>query len=311
MTRQPGGDDWALHRLRHLDRAAALRRSGQARAGRRRRAGRTPAVRGGRRGSAYRCATIPSRMASGPTCAPRGALNPLRCAGTQLRTRDCPRSEVLARAQTGVLDERRTVRLSMDQPPSAEAGASGLNAPVGERGANIGTCRFSLALSGEGARRFGGRWNPPLLFPAIYLADSARAPTPTAARSQRSQRSQKQTAASSCWRPFGLVRATSCSSGDRIRTCDLWVMSQWTGVALGPARLKCAGQVWSAISAITQHSARTQWFRRVSFINPFTNRRRRSRAVRRYLAGLEIWRRIETIENFRESVNAPWPAWGR
>jgi hypothetical protein len=33
--------------------------------------------------------------------------------------------------------------------------------------------------------------------------------------------------------------------------------------------------------------------------------------VRRYLAGLEIWRRIETIENFRESVNAPWPAWGR
>jgi RES domain-containing protein len=63
----------------------------------------------------------------------------------------------------------------MDQPPSAEAGASGLNAPVGERGANIGTCRFSLALSGEGARRFGGRWNPPLLFPAIYLADSARA----------------------------------------------------------------------------------------------------------------------------------------
>jgi hypothetical protein len=175
MTRQPGGDDRALHRLRHLDRAAALRRSGQARAGRRRRAGRTPAVRGGRRGSAYRCATIPSRMASGPTCAPRGALNPLRCAGTQSRTRDCPRSEVLTRAQTGLLDERRKVRLSMDQPPSAEAGASGLDAPVGERGANIGTCRFSLALSGEGARRFGGRWNPPLLFPAIYLADSARA----------------------------------------------------------------------------------------------------------------------------------------
>ncbi len=40
-----------------------------------------------------------------------------------------------------------------------------------------GTCfRYTGAhrdpLSGEGARRFGGRWNPPLLFAAIYLADS-------------------------------------------------------------------------------------------------------------------------------------------
>jgi RES domain-containing protein len=43
-----------------------------------------------------------------------------------------------------------------------------------------GTCfRYTSAhrepLSGEGARRFGGRWNPPLLFSAIYLADSAHA----------------------------------------------------------------------------------------------------------------------------------------
>lgn len=43
-----------------------------------------------------------------------------------------------------------------------------------------GTCfRYTTAhrdpLSGEGARRFGGRWNPASLFSAIYLADSARA----------------------------------------------------------------------------------------------------------------------------------------
>lgn len=43
-----------------------------------------------------------------------------------------------------------------------------------------GTCfRYTTAhrdpLSGEGARRFGGRWNPSSLFSAIYLADSARA----------------------------------------------------------------------------------------------------------------------------------------
>ena len=43
-----------------------------------------------------------------------------------------------------------------------------------------GTCfRYTTAhrdpLSGEGARRFGGRWNPSSLFSAIYLADSAQA----------------------------------------------------------------------------------------------------------------------------------------
>ena len=43
-----------------------------------------------------------------------------------------------------------------------------------------GTCtRYTGAhrdpLSGEGARRFGGRWNPPLLFSAIYLTDSTQA----------------------------------------------------------------------------------------------------------------------------------------
>jgi RES domain-containing protein len=41
------------------------------------------------------------------------------------------------------------------------------------------TFRYTAAsrdpLSGEGARRHGGRWNPPDLFPAIYLADSEQA----------------------------------------------------------------------------------------------------------------------------------------
>ena len=54
-------------------------------------------------------------------------------------------------------------------------------------------------------------------------------PTPTIIRSQRSQ---NETAASCRWRPSGLVRTTFFSSGDRIRTCDLWVMSQTPGVSL-------------------------------------------------------------------------------
>lgn len=42
-----------------------------------------------------------------------------------------------------------------------------------------GTCyRYAAArrepLSGEGARRFGGRWNPPDLFPTVYLAQPLR-----------------------------------------------------------------------------------------------------------------------------------------
>ncbi|MBV8347290.1 MAG: RES domain-containing protein, partial [Mycolicibacterium sp.] len=64
----------------------------------------------------------------------------------------------------------------------SEALDEGLVQRVDARGTTpwSGECfRYTAArrdpLSGEGARRFGGRWNPPLLFPAIYFADSARA----------------------------------------------------------------------------------------------------------------------------------------
>lgn len=61
--------------------------------------------------------------------------------------------------------------------------SEGLNEDLVDRINNLGShswsgraFRYTTAsrdpLSGEGARRHGGRWNPPDLFPAIYLADS-------------------------------------------------------------------------------------------------------------------------------------------
>ena len=51
--------------------------------------------------------------------------------------------------------------------------------------------------------------------------------------------------------PFGLVRATF-SSGDRIRTCDLWVMSQPVAVSPNPFRLKRAAHADSPGLSITR-----------------------------------------------------------
>lgn len=64
--------------------------------------------------------------------------------------------------------------------------SEGLNEDLVDRINNLGSrswsgsaFRYTSAsrdpLSGEGARRHGGRWNPPDLFPAIYLADSEQA----------------------------------------------------------------------------------------------------------------------------------------
>ena len=85
----------------------------------------------------------------------------------------------------------------------------------------------------------------------------------------RSQALTRLTAANSCWRPFGLVRATFFSSGDRIRTCDLWVMSQPVAVSNRPSGLKGAGHAESPVAAITPRITESQQLRRVSFPNPF------------------------------------------
>ena len=70
----------------------------------------------------------------------------------------------------------------------------------------------------------------------------------------------------------------SAGSGDRIRTCDLWVMSQPVAGSHRLARLKPAGYDSSTVQAITPHSTPPRQLRRVSFPNPFPTRRRLARA---------------------------------
>src|ERR1700694_809860 len=60
------------------------------------------------------------------------------------------------------------------------------------------------------------------------------------------------------------------SSGDRIRTCDLWVMSEPVPVPHHHAGLKRAGHDQSPVQAITPRSTSSRQVRRVSFTNPFT-----------------------------------------
>jgi hypothetical protein len=61
------------------------------------------------------------------------------------------------------------------------------------------------------------------------------------------------------------------SSGDRIRTCDLWVMSQ---PVTGSCRRRCLNRArhrWLGVHAVTPRSTPYGQLHRVSFTNPFTN----------------------------------------
>ena len=85
-----------------------------------------------------------------------------------------------------------------------------------------------------------------------------------------SQCFQSKMAASSHWRPFPVVRDHCLSSGDRIRTCDLWVMSQPVAVSRRVPRLKPAGHQELRAEVITSRSTPSRQLRRVSFTNPCT-----------------------------------------
>jgi hypothetical protein len=64
--------------------------------------------------------------------------------------------------------------------------------------------------------------------------------------------------------------AISAGSGDRIRTCDLWVMSQPVPVSHGLPGLKRAGHDQPPVPAITVRLTSSRQLRPVSFTNPFT-----------------------------------------
>lgn len=115
-----------------------------------------------------------------------------------------------------------------------------------------GTCfRYTAAhrdpLSGEGARRFGGRWNPPLLFSAIYLADSAQA---CMVEVERAARTASTTAEKLLEAPYRL---------HTVGTNDLAVLDLTTPEAREAVGLEdedIHGEDWSACQAVG-HAA---WF---------------------------------------------------
>jgi hypothetical protein len=85
--------------------------------------------------------------------------------------------------------------------------------------------------------------------------------------------------------PGAVLRGSGDSgSGDRLRTCDLWVMSQPVPVSHGLLGLKCAGHDQPPLPAVTVRLTSSRQSRLVSFTNPFTILRAGWRRVRATLA---------------------------
>src|ERR1700730_16822873 len=71
--------------------------------------------------------------------------------------------------------------------------------------------------------------------------------------------------------PGDISGAVSTSSGDRIRTRDLWVMSYALGIFTCPPSLKSAGQRPSGVWPVAPHRTDSRRFHRVLFPNLFPN----------------------------------------
>jgi hypothetical protein len=70
--------------------------------------------------------------------------------------------------------------------------------------------------------------------------------------------------------------AISASSGDRIRTCDLWVMSRPVAVSRIPRRLIRAGKRTALVSVVASDATASRRFRGVLFPNLFPSQTSRS-----------------------------------
>ena len=104
---------------------------------------------------------------------------------------------------------------------------------------------------------------------------------------------------------------TSHGSGDRIRTCDLWVMSQPVAVASRLSGLRPAVHDGSRVHVIASRSTPSRQWRRVSFPNSFPNPAGiglgSELAVRRALTDLQLESLQALTWGSREPVTTPFP----